>query len=228
MTTWCLNQETGCPPFWCTCYSNKLWSCREKINFNDRNFSLFGLLKLQIWFTSWCPICILLGAGTSWNLFLFTSLCWLSHQVLTKVKVLTNFTIVHLPLGIGMVSLWQLKNKKIFCKSNEKSINKISATFWQRIPNWTSERHVTVSQTSLQPPSPPSVKSNSGLAVRAWMGGSFFHFIRVLLPQVGGKESTEPTSSLPDPVPLPSCQSCPLSEVGQLALCIHWNSFAIS
>ena len=74
----------------------------KKINFNDRNFSLFGLLKLQIWFTSWCPICILLGAGTSWNLFLFTSLCWLSHQVLTKVKVLTNFTIVHPLLG----SIW--------------------------------------------------------------------------------------------------------------------------
>ena len=50
----------------------------KKINFNDRNFSLFGLLKLQIWFTSWCPICILLAAGTLWNLFLFTSLCWLS------------------------------------------------------------------------------------------------------------------------------------------------------
>ena len=61
-------------------------------------------------------------------------------------------------------------------------------------------------------------------------GGKSFHFIfiRVSFPQVGGKESTEPTSSLPDPVPLPSCQSCPLSEVGQLALCIHWNSFAIS
>ena len=36
---------------------------------------------------------------------------------------------------------------------------------------------MTVSQTSLQPPSPPSVKSNSGLAVRAWMGGSFFFIL---------------------------------------------------
>ena len=39
---------------------------------------------------------------------------------------------------------------------------------------------MTVSQTSLQPPSPPSVKSNSGLAVRAWMGGSLFIYVSSL------------------------------------------------
>ena len=53
---------------------------------------------------------------------------------------------------------------------------------------------MTVSQTSLQPPSPPSVKSNSGLAVRAWMGGSLFIFFLCEFPslKLEGKNQQNP------------------------------------
>ena len=64
---------------------------------------------------------------------------------------------------------------------------------------------MTVSQTSLQPPSPPSVKSNSGLVVRAWMGEVFsFYFYVSSLPSSWRERINRTHIFLTRPSPSPS------------------------